>query len=197
MSPRSRSTRPATTSSACWRTTGSMRFGSARRRRRSTRSPRTSGRATPPRTGVGEVLQLAGVKVVEFCQVLAGPYCGMLLADLGAEVIKVEPPDGDMMRQWPPITEGPGGGFSENFASINRNKRSVVLDLKDPKHKEAARKLVLSADVLLENNRPGVMERLGLGYDSFRQEKPGLVYCSISAFGQTGPRAKDGGFDVT
>jgi len=143
------------------------------------------------------VLPLAGVKVVEFCQVLAGPYCGMLLADLGAEVIKVEPPDGDMMRQWPPITEGPGGGFSENFASINRNKRSVVLDLKDPKHKEAARKLVLSADVLLENNRPGVMERLGLGYDSFRQEKPGLVYCSISAFGQTGPRAKDGGFDVT
>jgi len=143
------------------------------------------------------VLPLAGVKVVEFCQVLAGPYCGMLLADLGAEVIKVEPPDGDMMRQWPPITEGPGGGFSENFASINRNKRSVVLDLKDPKHKEAARKLVLSADVLLENNRPGVMERLGLGYDSFRQEKPSLVYCSISAFGQTGPRAKDGGFDVT
>jgi crotonobetainyl-CoA:carnitine CoA-transferase CaiB-like acyl-CoA transferase len=143
------------------------------------------------------VLPLAGVKVVEFCQVLAGPYCGMLLADLGAEVIKVEPPDGDMMRQWPPITEGSGGGFSENFASINRNKRSVVLDLKDPKHKEAARKLVLSADVLLENNRPGVMERLGLGYDSFRQEKPGLVYCSISAFGQTGPRAKDGGFDVT
>ena len=143
------------------------------------------------------MLPLAGVKVVEFCQVLAGPYCGMLLADLGAEVIKVEPPDGDMMRQWPPITEGPGGGFSENFASINRNKRSVVLDLKDPKHKEAARKLVLSADVLLENNRPGVMERLGLGYDSFRQEKPGLVYCSISAFGQTGPRAKDGGFDVT
>ena len=143
------------------------------------------------------MLPLAGVKVVEFCQVLAGPYCGMLLADLGAEVIKVEPPDGDMMRQWPPITEGPGGGFSENFASINRNKRSVVLDLKDPKHKEAARKLVLSADVLLENNRPGVMERLGLGYDSFRQEKPSLVYCSISAFGQTGPRAKDGGFDVT
>jgi crotonobetainyl-CoA:carnitine CoA-transferase CaiB-like acyl-CoA transferase len=143
------------------------------------------------------VLPLAGVKVVEFCQVLAGPYCGMLLADLGAEVIKVEPPDGDMMRQWPPITEGPGGAFSENFASINRNKRSVVLDLKDPKHRNAARKLVLSADVLLENNRPGVMERLGLGYASFKDEKPGLVYCSISAFGQTGPRARDGGFDVT
>ncbi|MBS0539355.1 MAG: CoA transferase [Proteobacteria bacterium] len=143
------------------------------------------------------MLPLAGVKVVEFCQVLAGPYCGMLLADLGADVVKIEPPDGDMMRQWPPITEGAGGGYSENFASINRNKRSVVLDLKNPAHKEAARKLVLSADVLLENNRPGVMDRLGLGYESFAREKPGLVYCSISAFGQTGPRAKDGGFDVT
>ena len=143
------------------------------------------------------MLPLAGVKVVEFCQVLAGPYCGMLLADLGTEVIKVEPLEGDMMRQWPPITEGAHGAYSENFASINRNKRSIALDLKNPAHKASARKLVLSADVLLENNRPGVMERLGLGYDSFRQEKPGLVYCSISAFGQTGPRAKDGGFDVT
>ncbi len=140
---------------------------------------------------------LSGVRVVEFCQVLAGPYCGMLLADLGAEVVKVEPPDGDMMRQWPPITEGANGGYSENFASINRNKRSVVLDLKDPAHKAAARQLVLSADVVLENNRPGVMDRLGLGYESFREEKPGLVYCSISAFGQSGPRSAEGGFDVT
>lgn len=143
------------------------------------------------------MLPLAGVRVVEFCQVLAGPYCGMLLADLGAEVIKVEPPEGDMMRQWPPITEGPEGGYSENFASINRNKRSVVLDLKDPAQKAAARKLILTADVVLENNRPGVMDRLGLGYESFRAEKPGLVYCSISAFGQSGPRSGEGGFDVT
>jgi crotonobetainyl-CoA:carnitine CoA-transferase CaiB-like acyl-CoA transferase len=143
------------------------------------------------------MLPLAGVRVVEFCQVLAGPYCGMLLADLGAEVIKVEPPEGDMMRQWPPITEGSEGGYSENFASINRNKRSVVLDLKDPAQKQAARQLVLSADVVLENNRPGVMDRLGLGYESFRAEKPGLVYCSISAFGQSGPRSGEGGFDVT
>ncbi|TAJ41507.1 MAG: CoA transferase [Reyranella sp.] len=139
------------------------------------------------------MLPLAGVKVVEFCQVLAGPYCGMLLADMGAEVIKVEPPEGDMMRQWPPINEG----FSENFASINRNKRSVVLDLKNPAHKAAARELILSADVVLENNRPGVMDRLGLGYESFAREKPGLVYCSISAFGQSGPRSAEGGFDVT
>ena len=139
------------------------------------------------------MLPLSGVRVVEFCQVLAGPYCGMLLADLGAEVIKVEPPEGDMMRQWPPISEG----YSENFASINRNKRSVVLDLKDPVQKQAARQLILSADVVLENNRPGVMDRLGLGYESFRAEKPGLVYCSISAFGQSGPRSSEGGFDVT
>ena len=139
------------------------------------------------------MLPLAGVKVVEFCQVLAGPYCGMLLADMGAEVIKVEPPEGDMMRQWPPINDG----YSENFASINRNKRSVVLDLKNPAHKAAARQLILSADVVLENNRPGVMDRLGLGYESFREEKPGLVYCSISAFGQSGPRSAEGGFDVT
>ncbi len=139
------------------------------------------------------MLPLAGIKVVEFCQVLAGPYCGMLLADMGAEVIKVEPPEGDMMRQWPPINDG----YSENFASINRNKRSVVLDLKDPAHKAAARELILSADVVLENNRPGVMDRLGLGYKSFAQVKPGLVYCSISAFGQSGPRSAEGGFDVT
>ena len=85
---------------------------------------------------------LSGVRVVEFCQVLAGPYCGMLLADLGAEVIKVEPPDGDMMRQWPPITEGANGGYSENFASINRNKRSVTLDLGSPQGREVVARLV-------------------------------------------------------
>ena len=102
------------------------------------------------------MLPLEGVKVVEFCQVLAGPYCGMLLADMGADVVKIEPPDGDMMRQWPPISDG----YSENFASINRNKRSVVLDLKNPEHKAAARRLVLESDVVLENNRPGVMDRL-------------------------------------
>ena len=91
------------------------------------------------------MLPLEGVKVVEFCQVLAGPYCGMLLADMGADVVKIEPPDGDMMRQWPPISDG----YSENFASINRNKRSVVLDLKNPEHKAAARRLVLESDVVL------------------------------------------------
>ena len=136
---------------------------------------------------------LAGVRVVEFCHVAAGPFCGMLLADFGADVIKVEPPDGDAMRQWPPITDG----FSENFASINRGKRSVVLDLKDPAGRNAARALVLEADVLVENSRPGVMKRLGLGWDWFGERKPSLVYCSISAFGQDGPRGAEGGFDLT
>lgn len=138
-------------------------------------------------------LPLAGVKVVEFCQVAAGPFCGMLLADFGAEVVKVEPPEGDSLRQWPPIN----GGFSENFASLNRGKRSVALDLKQADDLEFARALVLEADVLVENNRPGVMQRLGLDWDWFKPRKPTLVYCSISAFGQTGPRAAEGGFDLT
>ena len=136
---------------------------------------------------------LAGLKVVEICQVAAGPFCGMLLADFGAEVIKIEPPEGDAMRQWPPIT----GGFSENFASVNRGKRSIVLDLKAPASRDAARALVLDADVLVENGRPGVMDRLGLGWDWFAPRRPSLVYCSISAYGQDGPRGTEGGFDLT
>lgn len=138
-------------------------------------------------------LPLAGIKVVEFCAVAAGPFCGMLLADMGADVIKVEAPGGDALRTWPPLT----GGYSENFASLNRNKRSAVLDLKNPADLSLARTLVLDADVVIENNRPGVMRRLGLDFASFRQQRPGLVYCSISAYGQTGPRADEGGFDLT
>ena len=136
---------------------------------------------------------LHGVKVIEFCHVAAGPFCGMLLADFGAEVVKVESPEGDAMRQWPPLNQG----FSENFASINRGKQSVVLDLKDPAQRDLARQLVLGADVLVENNRPGAMQRLGLGWDWFGPRKPSLVYCSISAFGQDGPRGSEGGFDLT
>jgi crotonobetainyl-CoA:carnitine CoA-transferase CaiB-like acyl-CoA transferase len=140
------------------------------------------------------MLPLNAVRVIELCNVAAGPFCGMLLADMGADVIKVENPQGgDSMRQWPPLN----GGYSENFASLNRNKRSVTLDLKDADHRARARELVLGADVLIENNRPGVMDRLGLGYASFTAEKPALVYCSISAFGQEGPRATEGGFDLT
>ena len=136
---------------------------------------------------------LNGTKVIEFCQVAAGPFCGMLLADFGAEVIKVEPPEGDAMRHWPPITQG----FSENFASLNRGKRSIALDLKNPHHLETARRLALEADVLVENNRPGAMARLGLGWEWFQSRKPQLVYCSISAFGQSGPRSSQGGYDLT
>ena len=140
------------------------------------------------------MLPLNGIRVIEFCNVAAGPYCGMLLGDMGADVIKVEHPQGgDTMRAWPPITDG----YSENFASVNRNKRSVTLDLKDPQERARARALVLDADVLIENNRPGVMKRLGLDYASLKREKPTLVYCSISAFGQEGPRAEEGGFDLT
>ena len=139
-------------------------------------------------------LPLQGIRVIEFCNVAAGPYCGMLLADMGADVIKVEHPDGgDTLRSWPPISEG----YSENFASLNRNKRSVTLDLKDPADLEQARTLIATADVLLENNRPGVMNRLGLGYEDVRKLVPRIVYGSISAYGQTGPRALEGGFDLT
>ena len=120
---------------------------------------------------------LSGVKVVEFCQVAAGPFCGMLLADYGAQVVKIEPPEGDTLRQWPPIHDGD----SENFASLNRSKQSIALDLKNPADLELARRLVLEADVLVENNRAGAMERLGLGWPWFRARKPSLIYCSISA----------------
>lgn len=139
------------------------------------------------------MLPLAGVKVIEFCQVLAGPFCGCLLADMGADVIKVESPEGDLMRQWPPLLDG----YSQYFASVNRNKRSVVLDLKGTAGLEAARKLALSGDIVIENFRPGVMAKFGLDYAALTASKPSLVYCSVSAFGQTGPRAGDGGFDMT
>ena len=136
---------------------------------------------------------LQGIRVAEFCSTAAGPFCAMLLADMGADVIKVEPPEGDAMRQWPPISDG----YSENFASLNRNKKSVVLDLKNAESAAIALNLVLDCDVLVENNRPGVMDRLGLGYARLAKMKASLVYCSISAYGQTGPRAGEGGFDLT
>ncbi len=118
---------------------------------------------------------LAGVRVIEFCNVAAGPFCGMLLADLGADVVKVEPRQGDALRQWPPITKG----FSENFASLNRNKRSIALNLKESDDKNVARQLIQHADVVIENNRPGVMARLGLGYEDFADSLPDLIYFSM------------------
>ena len=142
---------------------------------------------------------LAGLRVLEFGQIAAGPFAGSLLADLGADVVKIERPDGgDDMRRWPPLNEGPRGErYSENFASINRNKRSITVDLKDAAQVERLKALCGKADVVIENYRPGVLERLGLGYDALRKASPRIVYCSISGFGHSGPYATRGAFDAT
>ena len=139
------------------------------------------------------MLPLKGFRVVEFAHAAAGPFCAMLLADLGAEVIKVEPPGGDMLRAWPPFVDG----YSVYFASVNRNKRSVALDLKDARQREDATAIALSADAFVENFRPGALAKFGLDYATLSKLKPSLVYCSISAYGQTGPRVMEGGFDLS
>ena len=145
-----------------------------------------------------EFIPLDGIRVIEICNVAAGPYCSLLLADLGADVIKIENPgSGDTLRAWPPHTGPEDDRLSENFASLNRNKRSITLDLKNPVDNAKAKALIKSADVLIENNRPGVMKRLGLDFESTNLLNPRLIYCSISAYGQSGPRANEGGFDVT
>ncbi len=154
---------------------------------------RSARPAKPLTHSLHDMLPLEGVRVVEFCQVLAGPFAGCLLADMGADVIKVESPEGDLMRQWPPMLDG----YSQYFASVNRNKRSIVLDLKTGTGRTNAGQLALSADILLENFRPGVMAKFGLDYATLAKDHPALVYCSVSAFGQTGPRATEGGFDMT
>lgn len=124
-------------------------------------------------------------RIVDFSQVMAGPFCTRLLADVGAEVIKVEPQGGESMRGRLPVRDG----SSTYFGALNAGKRSVTLDLKSETGLAQARKLIESADVVVENFRPGVMSRLGLGWDSVSQLNPGLVYCSISGFGQSGPAA--------
>lgn len=140
---------------------------------------------------------LAGVRVLEFAHVAAGPFATMVLADLGADVVKVEGPDGDQMRNWPPIAvDDEGGEFSHNFASLNRNKRSVRADLKHPEDHARVRALCLAADVVVENYRPGVLGRLGLGFDDLAPDHRGLVFASISGFGQDGPYASLGAYDV-
>ncbi|MSP88595.1 MAG: CoA transferase [Alphaproteobacteria bacterium] len=143
---------------------------------------------------------LAGLTVLDFTQHLSGPYCAMLLADQGADVIKIEPPGiGDAARDMPPFV-GKGGtkgrGEGAPFMLWNRNKRSVVLDLKTKQGLADARALARSADVLIENYRPGVAARLGLGYRALARANKGLIYCSISGFGQTGPYRDRGGFDL-
>ena len=142
---------------------------------------------------------LSGLRVLEFGQIAAGPFAGCLLADLGADVVKVENPiGGDGMRGWPPLSEDDNGVlFSENFASVNRNKRSIALDLKNPKDLDSIKGLARVADVIIENYRAGVLSRLGLGYDTLKELNPRLVYCSITGFGQHGPYADRGAYDVT
>ena len=137
---------------------------------------------------------LAGLTVLDLTRVLSGPYCTMLLADMGARVIKIEQPGrGDETRAWgPPFV----AGESAYFLSINRNKESVTLDFKQPGGRAALGKLLDRADVLVENFRPGTLDRLGLGYDTVQTTHPRVVYCSISGFGQTGPRRHQAGYDA-
>jgi len=136
---------------------------------------------------------LAGIRVADFSRVLAGPYASMMLADLGADVIKIESPSGDDTRSWTPPVDASGRGTY--FESVNRNKRSVVCDLRLPDGAAEARRLALSADVVIENFRPGTMERFGLGFDELAAENPSLVYCSVTGFG-AGEGAHLPGYDL-
>ena len=137
---------------------------------------------------------LQGIRVLELTQIMAGPFCAMLLADLGAEVIKIENPRGgdDSRRMAPPYFNGE----SAAFLAVNRNKYGIALDIRTPQGKDVLWRLIATADVLVENFRPGTMTRLGFGYEQVHAKYPRLVYCSISGFGQTGPYAERGGFDL-
>jgi crotonobetainyl-CoA:carnitine CoA-transferase CaiB-like acyl-CoA transferase len=134
---------------------------------------------------------LDGIRVYEFASYVSGPFAGMLLSDLGAEVIKVESPDGgDPFRNWGKQD------YNGTFGSMNRNKKSITLDLKSVQGKEMARRLALGADVIIENFRAGAMERLGLGYETLSAANPGLIYCSITGFGSEGPYRERPGYDT-
>lgn len=136
---------------------------------------------------------LQGVRVLDFTRVLAGPAASMALADLGAEVIKIEPPgDGDETRTFPPIKDGE----SHYYLSVNRGKKSIVIDLKSPEGVRIAKDLAAKCDIVIENYRPGVMDRLGLGYAALSAINPRLIYCAISGYGQTGPLKDRPSFDI-
>lgn len=139
-------------------------------------------------------LPLQGIKVIDFSQILAGPFCTMLLADMGADVVKVEKPNGgdDTRRYGPPFIEGE----SAAFLTLNRNKRSIVLDLKSEQGLGVVRRMLADADVMLHNFRPGVVERMGLGYADVSALNPAIVYCAVSGFGATGPYSQRAGFDL-
>ncbi len=150
-------------------------------------------RASRPAATRGARPPLSGVRVIDMTRVLAGPFCTMTLGDMGAEVIKVEEPGkGDDTRGWPPFVHGE----ATYFLSVNRNKKSLTLDLKAPDGQEILRRLLASADVVVENFRPGTMERLGFGYEALRKANPRLIYCSISGFGESGPEAHRPGYDL-
>jgi crotonobetainyl-CoA:carnitine CoA-transferase CaiB-like acyl-CoA transferase len=133
------------------------------------------------------VSALTGLRILELTQVMAGPFCGQVLADMGADVIKVEPPDGDSTRH---------ALGADAFLAVNRNKRSLVLDLKSDEHQAVLHRLVADADVLLENYRPGVAARLGADWETLSAVNPRLIYASVSGFGQTGPYAQRPGYDL-
>ncbi len=137
-------------------------------------------------------MPLEGVRVLDFSRVLAGPYCTMMLGDLGADVIKVESPEGDDTRRWGPPYQG---GESAYYLCCNRNKRSVVLDLTTQEGRNAAYTLALRSHIIVENFKLGTMERWGLGYETLSQANSGLIYCSISGYGRTGPDAHLSGYD--
>ena len=141
--------------------------------------------------GIGRTA-LEGIRVLDVTQVMAGPFCAMQLCDMGADVIKVEPPGGDSARGM----AGARGSDSAAFNAVNRGKRGVVLDLKTPPGQEVFRRLLSRADILIENYRPGVMRSLGLDYAAVAPHYPALIYTSISGYGQTGPDAAQGGFDL-
>jgi len=137
---------------------------------------------------------LDGITVLDLTRVLSGPYCTMMLADMGARVIKVEQPGkGDDTRGWGPPFQN---GESAYFLSINRNKESVTLNLKHPEGRRVLDALIEKSDVLVENFRPGTLDKMGLGYETLSKQRPDLVYCSISGFGQTGPRRREPGYDA-
>ncbi len=149
---------------------------------------------------MSEQAPLSGIRVIDFSRVLAGPYCTMMMADMGAEVLKIEEPGrGDDTRWWgPPFQPHRDGAGQESvyFLSVNRNKKSIALNLKSPEGREAALRLATSSDVLVENFRPGTMERLGFGFEALHKLNPRLVYCSVSGFGQTGPQRERPGYDA-
>ncbi|MGG1662131.1 CaiB/BaiF CoA transferase family protein [Brevibacillus sp. NRS-1366] len=137
---------------------------------------------------------LKGIRVLDLSQVMAGPYCSMLLADMGADVIKIEPPlrGENTRRMGPPFVNGESGAF----LSVNRNKRGIAINLKEEEGVKLFHRLAKTADVIVENYRPGVVKRLGIDYDTIRLLNPRIIYCSISGFGQTGPYSNRGGYDL-